>query len=262
MSFVVDERGRLWVLDQVNGRLVRYGANGELEATIPIDRANAQDVAIADDGAIAVLDRYGEGDVALYGENGKLAGTLPLVGEGIEAPGDVTGVFVDGNDVYAESEHGPLVKIGDTSGTPANPRETIPGRPTRDGKAYLKAGITDAKAGRTYVIANERPSEAHLFTREIRFEGVVWHIVLLDTDREGTIYFAAEIQPGAEGTDPNVVVLACLDGATGVPKGSAELPANTLPEESFRDLVVLDEGGVVATLRTEKGVSYTRYDCE
>jgi hypothetical protein len=262
MSFLVDREGRMWVLDQVNGRLVRFGKDGKPEASVPIDRANAQDLALGDDGSIAVLDRHGEADVALYGEDGALVGTLPLVGEGIESAGDVTGVFVDGKDVYVEAEHGPLWRIGDTTGTPADPREQIPGRPSRDGKLYLKAGITDAKAGRTYVIANERPSGEHRFTRELRFEAPVWSIVLLDTDRAGTIYFAAEVQVGAEGVDPNVVLLTCLDPATGTPVGSAELPANTLPEESFRDLVVLDEGGVVAALRTEQGVSYQRYACD
>ncbi len=262
MSFVVDARGRMWVLDQVNGRLVRYGADGKLESTVPMDRANAQDLALGADGSIAVLDRYGEADVAIYGENGELAGTLPLVGEGIESAGDVTGVFVDGTDVYVEAEHGPLWKVGDTTGTPADPREQIPGRPTRDGKSYIKAGITDAQAGRTYVIANERPSGDHRFTRELRFEAPVWSIVLLDSDLAGTIYFAAEVQVGSEGVDANVVVLTCLDPITGVPRGVAELPANTMPEESFRDLVVLDEGGVVQSLRTEEGVSYQRYDCD
>jgi hypothetical protein len=47
-----------------------------------------------------------------------------------------------------------------------------------------------------------------------------------------------------------------------VPVGSAVLPANTLPDETFRDLTVLDGGGVVYAVRTEAGVSYERYDCE
>lgn len=35
-----------------------------------------------------------------------------------------------------------------------------------------------------------------------------------------------------------------------------------MPEESFRDLVVLDEGGVVFTHRTEEGVTYEQLVCE
>ena len=43
--------------------------------------------------------------------------------------------------------------------------------------------------------------------------------------------------------------------------GTALLPANTMPEESFRDFVVLDEGGVLYALRTEAGVTYYEADC-
>ncbi len=258
MSFFVDGRGRVWVLDQINGRVVRFGSNGEVEATVPVDRPNAQDVAVADDGTMAVLDRFGEKDVALFDEEGNPVGSLPLAGEHVESPGMVTGVFVDGEDVLVEVEHGPLVKIGNTSGAPAKPREEVLGRPSRDGRAWIKAGITDAPAGRAYVVSNDRPSGDHRFTRELQLGAKIWALVLLDTDRKGTIYFAAELDDG----DENIVLLTCLDPTTGEPRGSAVLPANTMPEETFRDLVVLDEGGVVFAHRTEEGVTYEQIDCE
>ncbi|MFO0553306.1 MAG: hypothetical protein U0271_33290 [Polyangiaceae bacterium] len=247
----------MWVLDQVNSRLVRY-KDGKLEATIPMDRLNAQDIAVTEDGSVALLDRYGGKDVALLDPEGKPIGSLPLVGEGIEDAGRVTGVYVEGTDVYVEREHGPLIRIGNTAGEAAPSRDELPGRPSRDGKSYLKAGIIDAAEGRTYVVANDRPSEEHRFTRELRFDGTVWSIQLLDTDLVGTIYFAVEIDEGAE----HVVLLSCLDAQTGSPEGTAVLPANTMPEESFRDFVVLDGGGVLAAIRSESGVTYQQYDCE
>jgi len=247
------------VLDQVNGRIVRFNEDGGVEATFPVDRPTAQDMALASDGSIAVLDRFGGKDVALYDRDGNNVGGLPLSGEGIDNPGVVTGVFVDGDSVYVEKEHGPLVLLGDTSGATAQTRVEIPGRPTRDGRSYISAGITDAEAGRVYVASNARPSKEHRFTRELRLGARIWSIVLLDTDFAGTIYFAAEIDD--EGSE-NVVILTCLDPDTGAPTGSALLPANTLPEETFRDLVVRDGGGVVQSLRTEEGVTYQQYDCE
>lgn len=257
MSFAVDSRGGVWVLDQVNERVVRY-EDGKPRTSLPLDRPRAQDIAVAEDGSVAVLDRFGGEDVVLLRPDGTVAGSLPLAGDGIEDIGLVTGLFVDGSNVYAEREHGPLILLGDTSGVPAPSRDEIAGRPSRDGKLFLKAGITDATAGRTYVVANERPSEDHRFTREIRFDAYVWSIVLLDTDVSGTIYFAVELEDGGE----HAVVLTCLDPTTGVPQGTAALPANTMPEESFRDFVVLDEGGVLAALRTENGVQYSYYECE
>lgn len=259
MSFGVDREGKMYVLDQNNGRVVRYGKDGKPEKTIPMDRPNGQDVAFTKNG-VAVLDRFGGQDVALYDENGTQIGSLPLEGEGVETAGHVTGLFVDGDDVYAEVEHGPLVKVGDTAGNPASPRETIPGRPSRDGHSYLSAGIIDAPSGRTYVASNVRPGGEHKFTRELRFGAPTYQLLLLDTDASGTIYFAAEVEE--EGGGSAIVSLLCLDRDTGAPTGSATLPANTTPEESFKDFAVLDEGGVVYEHRTPEGVTFEKYVCE
>jgi hypothetical protein len=166
---------------------------------------------------------------------------------------------VDGKDVYVEREHGPLVKVGDTSGKPAEERTEIPGRPSRDGLSFLNAGLTDAGAGRAYVASIERATMQHRFTRELRLEAPIQAIVLLDSDKSGVIYFAMQVEraPGDE-----VVFLTCLEPLKGLPIGTAVMPANTMPEETFRDLAVLDDGGVVYALRTDAGVQYQRYDCE
>jgi hypothetical protein len=96
-------------------------------------------------------------------------------------------------------------------------------------------------------------------TRELRLQAFVRAILLLDTDRAGTIYLATLVeQPDSS----EVVLLNCLEPLKGVVVGSAVLPPNTLPEETFRDFTVLDEGGVIYALRTEQGVSYLKYDCE
>jgi hypothetical protein len=259
MSFAVDARGRVYVLDEVNGRIVRRGADGKPEAEFPIELRTPEDMVVADDGALAVLDRHAGQEVAIYDESGKLVGEIPLEGEGIEDTGSVTGVFVDGKDVYVEREHGPLVKVGNTSGAPSDVRSEIPGRPSRDGLSFLKAGIIEAPAGRAYVSSIERASGEHRFTRELRLNAAIHMILLLDSDKAGTIYFAAEV--AREDGQPEVR-LSCLEPLKGVVVGSAILPANTLPEESFRDLVVLDGGGVIYAIRTEEGVSYQRFDCE
>lgn len=259
MSVAVDGRGRVYVLDQVNNRLVRRGPDGKPEAAIPIQAQAAQDLAIADDGSAAVLDRFSSKSVTLYDEEGKYKGEIPLEGEGVDETGLVTGVFVDGKDVYVEREHGPLVHIGDTSGKPAEPRKEVPGRPSRDGLSFLNAGLTDPPAGRAYVSSIERATMQHRFTRELRLEAPILAIVMLDSDKSGVIYFAMQVEraPGDE-----VVFLTCLEPLKGVPIGTAVMPANTLPEETFRDLAVLDDGGVIYSLRTEEGVQYQRYYCE
>ena len=258
MSFALDSKGQMTVLDNINGRLVRRGKDGKAEGIQKLDTTYPEDIALGADGSAAVLDRFRDKAVGVYDASGNLRGKLTLEGEGVPDPGSVTGVFVDGEDVYVERGHGPLVKIGNTLGVPAEPRTEIPGRPSRDGLSYLKAGIIEAQAGRVYVVSVERATENHRFTRELRLQTLVHSILMLDSDKSGTIYFAAEVQAVENGTE---VLLYCLDGASGAPTGSAVLPSNTLPEESFKDFVVLDGGGVMHALRTESGVSYTRYDC-
>lgn len=258
MSVGVDSKGRVVVLDSVNGRLVRRGADGKAEV-MKIGLMDPQDMATGADGSMAVLDRYADKKVAVYDESGDLVGELPLQGEGVEDVGSVTGVFVDGDGVYVEREHGPLVQIGTTNGQPVEPRNEIPGRPSRDGLSFIKAGIVDAPEGRVYVASIDRATMKNRFTRELRLQAFVRAILLLDTDKTGTIYFATAVEQG-DGTE--AVLLNCLDPLKGVVVGSAVLPANTQPEESFRDFAVLDEGGVIYSLRTEQGVSYLKYDCE
>jgi hypothetical protein len=256
MSLAVGAAGQVLVLDQVNGRLVRRGKDGGVEGVIPIDLAAPQDVIVARDETIVVLDRLVDRSIAFHDPGGALRTRIPL--EGVGETGLLTGVFADGADVYVEREHGPLVKVADLAGTPAEGHPEIPGRPGRDGRSFLNAGITDAAAGRAWVSSIDRATGQHRFTREIRYKAEIGAIVLLDADRQGTIYLAVELhdEPG-----PAWVLLQCLDPLHGQSTGSAVLLANTLPEESFRDLTVLDDGGVVQALRSAEGVSYERHAC-
>ena len=258
MSLAHDAKGRVYVLDQVNGRIVRHGVDGKAESTSDIRLRSPQDIAVAADGSMAVLDRLGDKAIAFYDDGGALRGQLSLEGEGVEETGLLTGVFVDGKDVYVEREHGALVHIGDITGNPAQPRKEIPGRPTRDGTGFLNAGITDGAAGRLWISMIDRASGEHRFTRELRLKAEIQSIRLLDTDKSGTIYVATGMH---QEPDEEWILLQCLDPLKGIPIGSALLPANTMPEETFRDMTVLDDGGVVLAHQSEKGVTYQLYEC-
>ncbi|MFT3771361.1 MAG: hypothetical protein QM820_38595 [Minicystis sp.] len=258
MSLSQGPGGKVYVLDQINSRIVRHKPDGSVEGVSEMKLIGAQDLAVGKDGSMAVLDRVVDKTIALYDPSGNIRAQLPLEGEGIDEPGYVTGVFIDGNDVLVEREHGSLVKIGDINGIPAEPRTETPGRPSRDGSFWLKGGITDGPGGRAYVSAVDRQSGDHRFTRQIRFKSEIHSILLLDTDKKGTIYFAVELHE-----DPAVdyVMLQCLEPQKGTTTGSAMLPVNTMPEETFRDMTVLDDGGVVYAIRSDAGVSYKRFDC-
>jgi hypothetical protein len=258
MSVSMDSQGRMYVLDQVNGRVLRVGADGKPESIIPLKQQEAaQDMAVTKDGKVAVLDRYSSKSIVMYDAKGNPLGEIPLEGEGLEQTGLVTGVFVDGDDVYVEKEYGPLQRVGTTDGKPATEPGEIPGRPSRDGQSFINAGVIDMPAGRMYVSAIDRPTMQHRFTRELRQGAEIHGILMLDSDKLGTIYVATLLEQ--EGKE--AVILTCLEPLRGFPMGNVVLPVNTMPEETFRDLAVLDEGGVIYSVRTEQGVSYQRYDC-
>ena len=58
-----------------------------------------------------------------------------------------------------------------------------------------------------------------------------------------------------------IVDLVCLEPTHGAPIGEQTLPANTMPEETFRDFAVREEGGVLYSHRTESGVQMIQADC-
>jgi hypothetical protein len=244
------------VLDQVNGRLVKIGPDGKPRGNMNVPVTAADDIAVSGDGKIAVLDKLADKTVAIMGQDGKVVGRLPLQGKGVEETGGVTGVFVDGKNVYAEYEHGTLVLLGDTSGKANEDRTQIPGRPSRDGKYLWSVGITDGPSGRLWLSSMDRQTMASRFTRELKMGMTVHAIRMLDTDKQGTVYLATEIEAGQV-----ALLLTCISPADGHPLGSVQLPANTEPEESLRDLAVLDEGGVVYQHRTQDGVTIGKYDC-
>jgi hypothetical protein len=265
MSLAASPLGDVVVLDQVNGRLVRLSPDGQVSGTLPLTQQTPQDVTVAKDGTVLVLDRLRDKSVAIIDPfTGALKGDLPVQGEGIPNPGGITGTFVDGDSVYVEREHGALIRIGDLSGKADPTRPEIPGRPTRDGRAYILARIIEAPAGRLFVNVVDRPSGQHRYTREYRLQFPLMFITLLDTDRAGVIYLAVagELPTGkASPASQPGVRLFCIDPLDGKVIGQADLPLNTMPEETFRDFAVLDEGGVIYQYRTESGVSLRRADC-
>ncbi len=277
MSYVVGPDGTLHVLDQANRRIQRFARDGRSLGSVSVGLMAPQDIALNPDGSYTLMDRLVDRTISVVGPDGRERARLPITGEGIERTGNVTGLFVDGTNVMVEREHGPLVRVGDTQGGDTSNREEVPGRPTRDGRAWITAGITEASEGRLYLNAVARPSREHMYTRELRVALESRAIVMLDSDRAGTVYLGVQGVPrGSTPSTPSSdgdagantanspreqVLLLCFDGATGRPTGQATLPANTSPDETFREFTVQDEGGVIYALRDEQGVEYRHYNC-
>jgi hypothetical protein len=254
MSFAT-AGGELLVLDQVNGRLARF----DRETGKPLGTSDApmtaQDLAVAKDGTVVLLDRLVGKTVTLVDARGDKTGELPLAPETVGDPGMLTGVFVDGDTVYVEKQHGALVPIGKTDGSPIDEgAASLSGRPTRDGALLLSARITSANAGQASLNAFDRKLGALRFARLYQFPRPARAIVLVDGDARGTLYLGVA---GAGG----VAEIACIDPSDGRSIGRVDVPISTTPEESFRDLAVTDDGTIVVAVRTDEGVTYTTARC-
>ncbi len=252
MSLVLAGRDLL-VLDQVNGRLARYDAEGRLQRTSDTP-TTVQDIAVGKDGTVAMVDRLVGKTVTLVDPNGRKVGELPL-GPRISEPGLVTAVVVDGKNVYVEKEHGALLLLGTTDGKPADDATQLSGRPSKDGALLLTAGLSSKAQGKAYLNAIDRKTSALRFARAVQFPRPAQAIVLLDSDAKGTLYL------GVAAGEPGDAHVACLDATDGHVLGRVALPLSHTPEESFRDFTVGDDGTIAFAVRTEDSVQYRTARC-
>lgn len=251
-SFLADEGGLL-IVDQEKGRILR--GNG---TSIPLPGKRADDVARGDDGSLAILDRKDQKTVTMLDPSGRVRGRIPIAGEGIEDPSDVSRVVVSGKDVLVERNGGgPLLRIGSTDGTAAKERTEIQGMPTRDGKYLASAGITSEDEGRAWVTLADRQA-VHLWTRELKSPAALSTVGFLDSDANGTIWLV--LLTGSTAADYTNWAM-CLDPATGNVRRSFTLAVENPPWESFRDFAVRDGAGLVVAMRDAAGVSYATYSC-
>jgi hypothetical protein len=259
---LIAANGGLVVLDQVNARIVRYGADGKLAGSFPIAPDTAQDIAVGRDGKVAVLDRVTDGQLLYYDENGKLIGQAPVVGGPITESGGATGVFIDGSGTYIEREHGEVVRVLDASGRPDTSRNTLPGRPLRNGAGSVQALITDKAAGIAALRVFDNQANA-VWQRSVRFPASIISLLMLDSDLAGRVYIAAHI--ATESTSPPYgltnerTIVWRLAGDTGAPLGAITIPAPSPETEALRPLSVGDDGVVYQLQPSSSGVEIHAY---
>jgi hypothetical protein len=263
MGITLDGAGHLLVLDQVNRRIQRFDAStGRLLSALPIQSETAQDLLADAQGRTHVLSRLGASPgIEVYDENGKLTGRLSVVGGKVSEAGSVTGLFRGSDGIYVESQHDDLVRVADGQGKQSSLTETLPGRPSRDGRLYLKAGIIDKQQGRVYVQAHGLDLKLAWET-PLGFPSPVLHLLLLDSDKAGHIYLGAEVgqeDPTTHAVTDLATLVARLDGQ-GTLGGVLTLPPTTSEAtETFRPLTVDDEGVIYQMVHGPNGVTVTAY---
>jgi hypothetical protein len=256
MSLAVDGQGNLSILDQVNRRVQRFDRTGKLLGTLPIRSETTQDLAVEGDKTY-LLDRLGaEPGIEVLDSQGRPVERLPAVGGAVKEGGAITGLFTSSGAVYVENEHDDLVRVDGAS------NEEIPGRPSRDGRLYLKAAVVEKSAGRIYVQAHAQKDRDLAWETPLNLGRPLLHLLMLDSDRSGQVYVAAEVGQEDPQThafhDLATLVIRLspegrLDGVLSLPPTTAEAA------ETFRPLVVGDDGTIYHMLVTEAGLQVTAH---
>lgn len=267
MSAAPLANGELLVLDQVNLRLQRYSRDGRLLGAQRIGSGTAQDLVVDGSGRTHVLSRHGDGTgIESYGADGRLERTINVVGGRVSEGGAITGLFSDRSGLYVETGNDELVRVANAKGEQAKLDETIPGRPTKDGRLYIKAGIIDKAAGRAYVQAHRADGSsppALAWERPLAFSAPLLHILLLDSDGEGRVYLGVETANEDASThqlSDLATVVVRLEGSAGKLTGTLSLPPTTEdPTERFRPLVVGEDGTVYQLLASPNGFTITAH---
>jgi hypothetical protein len=111
MSFAITPNDEVWVLDQVNRRLVRFDAAGRQDRSLPIGADTFQDVALAPTGELVLLDRLAARLVRVLDAGGTVRGETALEGLGIAEGGGTTALFARDDGVWVEYDHRRTVRV-------------------------------------------------------------------------------------------------------------------------------------------------------
>lgn len=242
MSFVVDERGRAFVLDQLNSR-VQVFEGDRLARILPLPADTIQDIALDGKGGVWALDRLGAGSVAHVTEDGVVSHEIALVGDGVEDAGDVSALEVRADGVWVEVRHATLVHIASADGIALADRPVAPGRFADALGGHLRAAKSSFGAAVTLQKQGERPE---VFAK-LRFAMRVGHLTGLEADREGNVHVSLHLFD--ESPEPPFELRAQQDlvvtfSRTGREISRVVLPPESGAEESFRRLRVGANGGL------------------
>jgi hypothetical protein len=140
MSFVIDDKGRYLVLDQVNSRIQVFEP-GRPAQSISLFGNTFQDLILDGNGNRLVLDRLGSASITRLDPDGKYLGEIDLIGPHIPEGGVITGMFAKEDGIWIEVEHRRMVRVADADGNPDPDRPTVAGRFTADGRWLLTAAL-------------------------------------------------------------------------------------------------------------------------
>jgi len=191
MSFAMEPGGEVWVLDQVNRRVVHFAADGRYLAVVPIDLDTFQGLALAPSGELVLMDRLAARIVRVLSPDGAVLAEVPLEGVGIDEGGGTTALFARDDGVWVEYDHTRSVRVLDAQWRAPVVRELLPGRPLGPGAISGQARRAGPAAVELRTV--DRDSDVTLAETTLVLAEPVWRIAELAGDAQGNVALAVHL---------------------------------------------------------------------
>ena len=259
MSFAVGPDGELYVLDQVNQRVLKFTPEGELDLEITLPAMTFQDLEIAPDGALVVVDRLVRRSILVLDEAGNPLGEYAYEGEAIPEGGGITATFARSDGVWLEFAHTWVARILDEQYRPCV-EEIVPGRIMADGKTRVVAARDGAGGADVWLEAygGDEPLVRTTVEPAEYLDRIIW----IEGDDMGHIVVAMHLFPrdghalARAGSD---FVSALVLGEDLQVLGSFRSPYAIVEWEQFREFKVMPGGSVYQMALTRGGMRILRW---
>jgi hypothetical protein len=262
MSFSVTAGGEIHVLDQVNLRILAFDRNGALVSVIPLPGGAFQDIEVALDGRILLLDRLVRRSVVVLDPQGLETAAHAVTGPGIPEGGGITAMFLEDDGLWLEYNHERIVRILDGS-LSACARTALQGRKAGSGDRAVLAAL--AGQGRVGLRLIDTATGSTVVTKEIDLGPDLYRIAWAQADGLGGIHAMVHLVPGGPWTGQSAsaekILALRLDGKLRQ-TGSFESPFTIRAWEQFREFRVLPAGQVFQMAFLDGGVQILKWRYE
>jgi hypothetical protein len=247
MSLDADAKGGLWLLDQVNARVLRL-VEGQPTVALKASRT-AQELAVGTD-RVWLLDRLvARQAVALEASSGKTLATVALNRPDIGEPGALTALQLIDGALWTEVGHEHWQRLADAVGQPTPPAR-IEGRLGARGDRVLRAlrvpTAAGSASGRAVVTGKAAAAGADappVWSAEATFDLPVHALEELAGDNQGRVWLVADLVRADAADQPlERRRVAVVWGADGRELGRVELCAPDGPEETLRSARLGQDG--------------------
>jgi hypothetical protein len=254
MSLAYDAaKNELLILDQLNARIQRLNASGQVLGELKIPEGPAQDLAVLPVGQrIAVLYRFVRESLVVLDGAGKIVEEVKLVGAGIPHPSSVLGLYVTEEGLWAKAEGVSVLLLG-PEGAALSHRVLEQG--TVQGKSLYKVAHAGTEVG---IFAEPRHTATGLRKAALRYDTPVSAVTGFQVDGAGHVFVVTlHREEGEEGIRSRTL-LKVLSPELKLLR-TEELPKPHGSREIFRSTEPGPDGQLYYLRLTSDGIELSRY---